>query len=113
MATITPVDPRSANGALAAPATAAGGGDVIPMQPGKTYLVRVNNGGGAPITVSVNDPSVGAAATPEYNAVSVVNATSRSFCFKRANFGTTPTQNIALTYSGVTSVTVEAYGPLD
>lgn len=113
MATISPVDPRSANGALVAPTAAAGGGDVIPMLPGKTYSVRVNNGGGGAITVSMDDPAIGVAATPEYNAVSIAAGASRVFSFKRAQFGKTPTANVALTYSGVTSVTVEAYGPLD
>lgn len=112
MATITPVDPRTANGALAAPVAAAGGGDVVPMQPGKTYTVRINNGGGAPITVDIDDPASGAG-NVEYNDVTVTNATSRTFCFKRNQFGRTPTADVALTYSGVTSVTVEVLGPLD
>ena len=113
MATITPLDPRQANGVLVAPANASGGGDVIPMQPGKTYAVRVTNGGGAPITLDIDDPASGSGATPEYNDVTVTNATSRVFTFKRPLFGKTPTADVALSYSAVTSVTVEAYGPLD
>jgi len=112
MATITPIDPRRSTGALVAPANASGGGDVIPMQPGKTYLVRVNNGGGAPITMDINDPVSGAGVV-EYDDVTITNATARVFTFKRPLYGKTPTADVALTYSGVTTVTVEAYGPLD
>jgi hypothetical protein len=110
MATITPLDPRSGTGALAAPATAAGGGDVIPMQPGKQYMVKVNNGGGGAITVTIDDPVIGGA---EYSAVSIAAGAARVFNLKRPNYGAVPNANVALTYSGVTSVTVEAYGPLN
>lgn len=113
MATIPPVDPRTANGALVAPVAANGGGDVVPMQPGKTYAIRVNNGGGAPITLDIDDPASGSNGTPEYNDVSITNGTSRLFTFKRPLFGKLPTADVALAYSAVTSVTVEAYGPLD
>lgn len=113
MATITPVDPRSATGAAVSAATAAGGGDVIPMKPGRTYMVRVNNGGVGDITVDIDDPASGSGGTPEYNDVTVAAGASRVFAFKRPLFGKLPTANIALAYSGVTSVTVEAYGPLD
>jgi hypothetical protein len=113
VATITPVDPRQANGVAVATTAASGGGDVIPMQPDKTYLVRINNGGGAPITVDIDDPASGSGGTPEYNDVSVTNGTSRVFAFKRPLFGKVPSADVALAYSAVTSVTVEAYGPLD
>jgi hypothetical protein len=110
MATITPLDPRSSVGVVAAPSNAAGGGDVIPMQPGKQYVIKVNNGGGGGITVSADDPVTGGT---EYSAVPIAAGASRLFNFKRPNYGAVPTANIALTYSGVTTVTVEAYGPLN
>jgi len=108
----TPLDPRTPTGALATPVGADAASHLIPMQPGKTYLVRVINGAGAPITVSIDDPASGAGAV-EYTNVSVVNATARSFVFKRPAFGKTPTADVALTFSAVTTITVEAYGPLD
>lgn len=113
MATITPVDPRKATGALVAATAANGGGDVIPMQPGKTYMVRINNGGGAGITVDLNDPVSGSSGPVEYDDVSIGAGASRVFSFKRTLYGKTPTADLALNYSAVTSVTVEAYGPLD
>ncbi len=113
MATLTPQDPRTSSGVVVAPYTAAGGGDVIPMQPGKTYMVIVNNGSGAGITIDIDDPNSGTGITPEYNDVPVGAGASRAFGFKRPLFGKTPTADVALAYSAATSVTVEAYGPLD
>jgi len=112
VATINPVDPRTANGALKAPVAAAGGGDVIPMLPGRTYLVIINNGGGAGITASIDDPASGSGQV-EYSNVSIAAGASQVFAFKRPLYGKTPTANVALSYSGVTSVTVDAFGPLD
>lgn len=108
-----PLDPRQANGVLVATTNADATGHVIPMQAGKTYAVRINNGAGAPITVDIDDPASGSGGTPEYNDVTVTNATSRVFAFKRPLFGKVPTADVALSFSSATSVTVEAYGPLD
>lgn len=112
MATITPLDPRRSGGVTPAPANASGGGDVIPMQPGKTYLIKVNNGGGAGITMDINDPNSGASVV-ETDDASIGAGAAKVFSFKRPLFGKLPTADVALTYSAVTSVTVEAYGPLD
>lgn len=113
MAALTPVDPRgSATGALVVKNTAAGGGDTIAMQPGKVYQIIVNNGHSSPQTVTIDDPASGSGLA-EYSAVSVTNATSRVFTVTRPLFGKTPTANVALTYSGVTALTVEVYGPMD
>ena len=112
--TITPVDPRKANGALADPkAATATDGDNIPMQPGKTYMVRVINGSGGAITVDIDDPASGSGGTPEYNDISVAAGAARNFAFKRPNFGATPTANVLVVCSAVTSVTIEAIGPMD
>lgn len=113
MATITPIDPKGALGALKTTTAANAGGDVVPMRPGKTYTVVINNGGGAGITVDIDDPNSGAGVTPEYNDVPIAAGASRVFTFKRPEFGATPTANVALAYSAVTTVTVEAYGPMD
>jgi len=86
VATINPVDPRTANGALKAPVAAAGGGDVIPMLPGRTYLVIINNGGGAGITASIDDPASGSGQV-EYSNVSIAAGASQVFAFKRPLYG--------------------------
>lgn len=112
MAAFTPVDPRTATGALVVKNTAAAGGDTVAMQPGKTYVLVVNNGHSSAQTITIDDPASGAGAT-EYTAVSVANATSRAFVIRRPLFGKVPTAEVALTYSGVTALTVEVYGPLD
>lgn len=111
--TINPVDPRKPTGAapVAAAATATDG-DNIPMAPGRTYMVVVNNGSGAGITVDIDDPSSGAGVI-EYDDVSVGAGASRAFAFKRPLFGKVPTENVKVTCSAVTSVTINAWGPLD
>ena len=113
MAAITPVDPRNiAVGALVVKNVASGGGDTFPALPGKNYLVIVNNGHTSPQNVSIDDPASGAGQV-EANAVPVTNATSRGFLLSRPLYGKQPTADIALTYSGVTALTVEVYGPLN
>lgn len=112
MAAFTPVDPRTSAGALVVKNVANAGGDTVEMLPGRSYLLVVNNGHTAAQTVSIDDPASGAGSV-EVNAVSVVNATSRAFTIKRPLFGEVPTATVALTYSGVTALTVEVYGPLD
>lgn len=111
--TINPVDPRTATGAapVAAAATATDG-DNIPMLPGRTYMVVVINGSGAGITVDINDPASGAGVV-EYNDVAVGAGASRAFAFKRPLFGKTPTENVNVLCSAVTTVTINAWGPLD
>jgi len=109
-----PLDPRQATGVLVAPVNADATGHAIPMLAGRTYMVRVNNGAASPITLDIDDPASGAGVgNPEYNDVTVTNGTSRVFAFKRALFGKVPTADIALTFSSATTITVEAYGPLD
>ena len=112
MATITPLDPRKPAGVVPAPANASGGGDVIPMQPGKTYLIKVNNGAVGAITMDINDPVSGNGLI-ETDDASVGATSAKVFCITRPNFGKTPTADVALTYSAVTTVTVEVYGPLN
>lgn len=112
MAVLTPVDARTPTGALVVKNTAAGGGDTIRMEPGKAYQIIVNNGHSAAQTVTIDDPASGPGVLIA-SAVSVTEGTSRAFTVKRPLFGKTPTADVALTYSGVTALTVEVYGPLD
>lgn len=114
MAAIAPLDPRTPLGVAPAPANAtATTGDTIAMEPGKTYLVIVNNGAVGAITVDIDDPASGSGGTPEYNDVPVAATNAKVFTFKRPHFGKTPTENITIICSAVTTVTIEAYGPLD
>jgi hypothetical protein len=83
------------------------------MQPGKQYVVLVTNGSGAPITIDLDDPTTGAAAAPDFDNAPIAAGATRVFTVKRPNYGAVPTANIALTYSLATSVTVQAYGPLN
>lgn len=89
---------------------AAGGGDSF--LPSKDTYIRVNNGGGSPITVTVttvqNDPTTGLAIADV--SVSVTNAQSRLIGPFPAEAFADPTDGLAdITYSGVTSVTVGAF----
>ena len=89
---------------------AAGGGDA--MSTGSGMVLYVNNGGGSPITVTLNVP---AARTYEPNVaitsptVSVTNGQSRYIGPVDSGTFMDPTTGLcSITYSGVTSVTVAA-----
>lgn len=97
-------------GATITPVAAAGGGDA--MACGSGMMLEVVNGGGSPITVTLNVP---AARTYEPNvaitspAVSVSNGTTKWFGPIDAQTFQDPTTGLcSITYSGVTSVTVAA-----
>lgn len=97
-------------GTVITPVAAAGGGDA--MACGSGMMLEVVNGGGAPITVTLNIP---AARTYEPNvaitspAVSVTNGTTRWFGpIDAQTFADTVTGLLSITYSGVTTVTVAA-----
>src|SRR5207244_332394 len=97
-------------GAVITPVAAAGGGDA--MEVGSGMMLEVVNGGGSPITVTLNIP---AARTYEPNvaitspAVSVTNGTTKWFGpIDAATFADTTTGLLTITYSAVTSVTVAA-----
>jgi hypothetical protein len=97
-------------GTVITPVTAAGGGDAMACG-AKNYL-RVVNGGGSPITVTIAIPSgVSGYANVAYTstAVSVVNGTTKDIGPIEAPIYMDPTTGLAtITYSGVTSVTVAA-----
>lgn len=92
--------------------TAAGGGDKV--RPGPGVFVEVNNGGGAGITVTVDDPlSKSPVGAVQFNPdLSVAVGAG-----KRAAIGPLPAERfagtadglVAITYSAVTSVTVGAF----
>jgi hypothetical protein len=89
---------------------AAGGGDQI--LPGPTTYIRVNNGGGSPIIVTVATPgTIGNSGLAQGDvSVSVTNAQSRLIGPFPAHLFADPTDGLVdITYSGVTSVTVGAF----
>lgn len=87
---------------------AAGGGDAF--APGAGTYVRINNGGGSPITVTFATPgSVGGNAIADGGG-SVANAQSRMFGPFPAELYMDPTTGlVTVTYSAVTSVTVGVF----
>ena len=98
-----------------APAAADATGNYI--VPGTTprVVVRINNGGGAPITVTLDDPNTatpeGAAAINPDVAITVTNGQSRAIVLTRARlrrFLNASNGRVSWTYSGVTSVTADA-----
>jgi hypothetical protein len=116
MADITPVAPTMA-GANPSGVSASGGGDAV-LNPRGNVIIRVTNGGGSSITVTLavgpnpTRPSDGTfpAMTLANNVVTVPNGQSRIIgpvppAFNDGN------GKVQLTYSAVTSVTVEAYQP--
>jgi hypothetical protein len=97
-------------GVVITPVAAAGGGDA--MACGSGMMLQVVNGGGSPITVTLNIP---AARTYEPNvaitspAISVTNGTTKWIGpVDAATFADTTTGLLSITYSAVTSVTVAA-----
>lgn len=109
MATLT-VQSITRAGTVITPVAAAGGGDAMPCGP--QNFLRVVNGGGSPITVTIAIPA-GVSGYPNAaytsTAVVVTNATTRDIGPLPANLYADPTTGLAVvTYSGVTSVTVAA-----
>jgi len=87
---------------------AAGGGDAF--APGADTFVRVNNGGGSPITVTFATPgTVGGNAIADGGGT-VTNAQSKLFGpFPGGLFQDPTTGLVTTTYSGVTSVTIGVF----
>jgi hypothetical protein len=114
MANLAIIDLTQA-GALHTTATAAGGGDTITPVAGdfRQFALFVNNGGGSPITVTIDDPTaLSPAAATAWNpdqAVVVANATARWILIDTKRVLNTATGLISITYSGVTTVTVAVY----
>ncbi|MFZ2905328.1 MAG: hypothetical protein WAZ98_03895 [Cyclobacteriaceae bacterium] len=97
-------------------AACAGGGDVVDNSDGKTFL-HVKNGSGGSLTVTI---AAGVAATgiadPKFGTLNktavakVVGAGAEAVIgpFKKHGFNNASEQ-LAITYSGVTSLTIAAY----
>lgn len=109
MADITPAVISRA-GALVSLVAAAGGGDAIVGNAGKTYL-HVKNGGGSSITVTLpfNSTAVvdGQAATSK--TVTVANGTEKVIGPFPPSLYNDVNGKVQVTYSGVTTVTVGAF----
>ena len=87
---------------------AAGGGDAF--APGADVFVRVNNGGGSPITVTFATPNTVGGLGIADGGGSVTNAQSRLFGpFPPEIYADPTTGLVTTTYSGVTTVTVGAF----
>jgi hypothetical protein len=98
-------------GVVEALTAAAGGGDA--MSCGSGMMLKVLNGGGSPITVTIAIPA-GASGYPNAaytnTAVSVSNGTAKWIGPVTAPLYADPTTGLAtITYSGVTTVTVGAF----
>lgn len=110
MATLTVTSPISRDGVAAAPvaATAGGGGDEF-ANDGRTYL-EVTNGGGSPITVTLDiKPTVDGGAVTDRTVAVAAGARKRIGPFPPKLYNDSTTGRAKVTYSGVTSVTVEAF----
>lgn len=116
MAAITVLTP-TLSGVAPSPASASGGGDTV-ANPRGDVLLRVINGGGSSINVTVTPPASAVRPadgsfpqmTLAANVVAVPAGASRIIgpfppMFNNAN------GNLDVTYSSVTSVTVEAMRP--
>lgn len=106
MATLT-VQQVTLDGVVPSTAAAAGGGDKF--QPGSSTWLEVTNGGGGSITVTVDSAAPSNYGTDEDIAVAVAaGATKRIGPFPAQRFAGTDGL-VAVTYSGVTTVTVAAW----
>lgn len=110
MAVLTPVTPTVA-GVLFGAVAAAGGGDSFPNT-GREYFYCKNGGGGG-INVTFDSPGTcdfGLAAAAAHDAVIAVGAGEERII---GPFPVTPrfSSTVAVTYSGVTSVTVSVIRP--
>lgn len=107
MATLTVHEIVPTGGVEATLVAAAGGGDQF-SNDGRTYL-KVTNGGGAPITVTVVSQRACEQGTIHSIANSVTNATTEVMGpFDTSRFNDA-SGFVQVTYSGVTSVTVGAF----
>lgn len=107
MATITPVTAATA-GAVLTFAAASGGGDSLVMgtHAGHVALI-VTNGGGSPITVTLTGVTVCSQGSA-HNQVATVGAGVTRAVLVQPNTVDPVTGNVAVGYSGVTTVTVAA-----
>lgn len=107
MATLT-IQTPILSGITPSYAAAAGGGDEFPND-GRTML-HVKNGGGGSITVTVNS-LVNCDQGVDHDSVTSVGAGAEAMigAFNITRFNNSATGRAAITYSGVTSVTIGAF----
>lgn len=106
MAKLTYVTP-SIGGTAAAPVAASGGGDTV--APGNNSFIRVTNGGGSSINVTVAVPgnTKYGQAQPDV-VVAVAAGVAKLIGVLPADLADPSDGLVHITYSSVTSVTVEA-----
>lgn len=114
MATLTVATIAEAGVALSAVAAAGGGDQFINAGDARTFLY-VNNGGGSSITVTIT-AQVASASVPGKGLMtkangggSVTNGTAKLFGPFPAEMFNDASGYVQVTYSGVTSVTVQAF----
>lgn len=106
MALLTRIDASGFGGATLTPTAAAGGGDT--MVGGQGVFLYVNNGGGSPINVTLATPeTVDGDLQVDNRVVAVTNGTVQIIPVP-ARYNNPTTGLTAITYSGVTTVTVAA-----
>lgn len=123
MADLTPVNPTIVDATPGEPpviVTCAGGGDRFPATAGRRYMLRINNGHSSAQNVVVDDPTSGTgvigsttAQNPDATII-VPNGTApanQRVVLLDADRFKDSTGWINLTYSGVTLLTLEVYGP--
>lgn len=85
----------------------AASGDKL-TDPGDHRFLRVNNGGGAPITVTITPPGSTAYGVANPNQVFTVTNATTKYIPVRADYGNpADAGKVALTWSATTSVTFE------
>jgi hypothetical protein len=87
---------------------AAGGGDA--MATGHANFLHVKNGGGSPINVTIASPRTCDQGSTHPLVVSVTNGQERMIGPITTRYADPTTGLAVITYSGVTSVTVGAFG---
>lgn len=117
MADLNVTNPLASNGVAVTPQSAAAS-DRFRATAGRKYLLRVANGGGAPTTVTIDDPTSqlpaggsGTAASFADVALSVTNGTQKAHLLDASRHADANGW-VNLTTSPTTSVTFEIYGPL-
>lgn len=103
MAAITTQTAPGVTGAVLTQTAASGGGDTVPNNNGKT-LLYIENGSGAPITVTVDSELCSFGQEHDASIVVPAGANRLAGPFDKARYGAT----LVLSYSGVTSLTVAA-----
>jgi hypothetical protein len=117
MANLTNINaPTLVPGAAPSTNTCTAGPDTIPLQQFGKYQLRFNNTGGAPVTVTFDDPiSANPGSATAFNPdvpVTVTNAQVRTVTLSADRFRDPTTGLMTMTYSVSPTMTVEVHGPL-